>query len=162
MNRRLVRGLLIFLCLICLLVLPEEGRSREATLTVSTPMTPPAWALLERELLRANSRACEFVADKYLDSRGYLLHTPRWGAADGPDDAIETFAKWPLLHALGGEESVLQSCKRAQQGHWLQYGEMRTTKTDLAKEGAYYREFITQFDLAHTMEGMQAIVSQGL
>ena len=25
----------------------------------------------------------------------------RWGAADGPDDAIENVADWPILHALG-------------------------------------------------------------
>jgi hypothetical protein len=143
-------------------MLPGASIGRETTVTITTPMSPPAWALLERELLRANSRACEFVAAKYLDPRGYLLHTPRWGVVDGPDDAIETFARWPLLHALGGEESVLQTYKRAQEGHWLQYGEMRTTKTDLAKEGAYYREFITMSDLAHTMEGMQSIISLGL
>ena len=162
MKKRLVRDLVTFLCLIFLLALTAKGRGQGATLVVATPMTPPAWALLERELLRTNSKACEFVANKYVDARGYLLHTPRWGAVDGPDDAIETFARWPLLHALGGEESVLQTCKRAQEGHWLQYGEMRTTRTDVAKEGAYYREFITMSDLAHTMEGMQAIVSLGL
>ncbi|HUG80458.1 MAG TPA: hypothetical protein VML01_02265 [Bryobacterales bacterium] len=49
-------------------------------------MTPPRWALLERELLRANSEAVEFFADRYIDERGYLLHTPRWGTLDGPDD----------------------------------------------------------------------------
>ena len=162
MSRRVIRNTVVSLWMLLLPMLPGALIGRETTVTITTPMSPPAWALLERELLRANSRACEFVATKYLDPRGYLLHTPRWGVVDGPDDAIETFARWPLLHALGGEESVLQTYKRAQEGHWLQYGEMRTTKTDLAKEGAYYREFITMSDLAHTMEGMQSIVSLGL
>jgi hypothetical protein len=162
MSRRAVRNTVVSLWMLLLPMLPGASIGRETTVTITTPMSPPAWALLERELLRANSRACEFVAAKYLDPRGYLLHTPRWGVVDGPDDAIETFARWPLLHALGGEESVLQTYKRAQEGHWLQYGEMRTTKTDLAKDGAYYREFITMSDLAHTMEGMQSIISLGL
>ena len=30
-----------------------------ADLTIDTPCTPPAWALMERELIRAQSRACE-------------------------------------------------------------------------------------------------------
>src|SRR5690349_8458999 len=79
----------------------------EPGLIISTPMHVPAWALLERELLRYNSLACDRFADKYVDSRGYLLHTPRWGTLDGPDDAIETFNNWTLLHALGGSDSVL-------------------------------------------------------
>jgi len=59
-------------------------------------------AFLERELLRFNSEACERFAQKYIDERGYLLHTPRWGTLDGPDDAIETFFNWTLLHSLAG------------------------------------------------------------
>lgn len=56
----------------------------DPTLIVKTPMPPPSWALMERELLKANSLACERFAEKYLDERGYLLHTPRWGTLDGP------------------------------------------------------------------------------
>ena len=59
-------------------------------LRVDTPMTPPDWALMERALLDANSDAVEAFADRYIDERGYLAHTPRWGTLDGPDDAIET------------------------------------------------------------------------
>src|SRR3954463_15351111 len=66
----------------------------ELTIHVTTPMTPPAWALLERELLRYNSVAVERFAAKYHDERGYLAHTPRWGTLDGPDDAIETVWNW--------------------------------------------------------------------
>ena len=70
-------------------------------------MEPPYWALLERELLRANAMAVEEWADKYLDDRGYLQITPRWGGLDGPDDATENFYNWPLLHALGAPDKVL-------------------------------------------------------
>ncbi len=132
------------------------------TLLVDTPMAPPTWALLERELLRSSSEACKLLADWALDERGYLLHRPRWGVIDGPDDAIETFDNWPLLHALGGADSVLEDYNRAQEGHWLQYSELRTVKTDLAREGAYFQEFITMSDWAHTLEGMQSFLSLGL
>ena len=48
-------------------------------LVLDRPMPPPAWALMERDLLRLNSEACERFASKYLDERGYLLHTPPLG-----------------------------------------------------------------------------------
>ena len=116
------------------------------TVTISKRMSPPAWALLERELLKANSDAAVKFGKKYLDSRGYLLHTPRWGRLDGPDDAIETFHNWTLLYALGASDGVLRTYQKALEGHLQQYKEMRTVKTELAKEGADYREFITQSD----------------
>jgi hypothetical protein len=134
----------------------------QVAVSIKTPMAPPAWAVLERELLRYNSLACERFADKYLDERGYLLHTIRWGTLDGPDDAIETFYNWTLLHALGGSDSVLKLYKKAQEGHWKQYGELRTKLTGLAANGAYYKEFITQSDWFHTGEGMRAFMFLGL
>ncbi|MEJ7607812.1 MAG: hypothetical protein WKF37_16455 [Bryobacteraceae bacterium] len=129
--------------------------AQEPSVTISTPMSPPAWALLERQLLKANSKAAEHFGAKYVDERGYLLHTPRWGTLDGPDDAIETFYNWTLLHAMGGSEAMLKIYKKALEGHLKQYGEMRTKLTKLAENGAYYKEFITQSDWFHTGEGMR-------
>ena len=73
---------------------------------LSTPLSPPAWALLERELLRANTAACEEFFAKYFDERGFLLCVERWGGDDGPDDAIENCNDWPLLHALGAPDVI--------------------------------------------------------
>ena len=109
-------------------------RSAErVSVVIDTPMPPPDWALMERELLRANSEACIRFAEKYVDERGYLLHTPRWGTLDGPDDAIETFFNWTLLHALGGSDEVLEIYKKAQEGHWRQYNELRTENETIAR-----------------------------
>jgi hypothetical protein len=135
--------------------------AEQATLVIDTPLTPPAWALMEREMLRANSEASVRFAEKYIDERGYLLHTPRWGTLDGPDDAIETFYNWTLLHALGGSSEVIEIFKKAQEGHWRQYNELRTEKAELAKNGAYSQEFITMSDWFHTGEGMRAFMFQG-
>ncbi len=132
------------------------------SLTIDKPMTPPAWALLERQLLQSNSDACDRFAKKYLDSRGYLLHTPRWGTLDGPDDAIETFYNWTILHALGAGDSVLHHFKRALDGHYLQYKEMKTSLTKIAENGAYHKEFVPQSDFFHTGEGMRGIMFEGL
>jgi len=137
-------------------------RAAEPWITIDKPMPPPAWALLERQLLQANSKACERFAAKYVDDRGYLLHTPRWGTLDGPDDAIETFYNWTLLHALGGSDSVLELYKKALEGHYKQYAQLRTKLTKLAENGAHYKEFITQSDWFHTGEGIRAFMFLGL
>ena len=134
----------------------------DPSITIGTPMPPPAWALLERELLRANSKAADRFAAKYVDDQGHLLHTMRWGTLDGPDDAIETFYNWTLLHALGGSDSVLANYKKALEGHYKQYANLRTKLTKLAENGAYYKEFITQSDWFHTGEGMRAFMFLGL
>jgi hypothetical protein len=141
-----------------LLLIVAMAAPAQVRIVVDKPMAPPEWALLERELLRANSLAMDRFAERYLDDRGYLLHTPRWGTLDGPDDAIEVFYNWTLLHAMGASDSVLRNYKRAYEGHLQQYKELRTTLTKLAENGAYYREFITQSDWFHTGEGMRGLM----
>ncbi len=150
------------LLLVLLAFLPACLAAENPGIVVKTPMAPPQWALLERELLRADSRAAELFFAKYVDERGYLTHTPRWGTLDGPDDAIETFFNWTLLHALGGADSLLPMYNRALDGHLRQYGELRTTLTKLAENGAYRKEFVTQSDWFHTGEGMRAFFQYGL
>jgi len=147
--------------LLSVLILSSLAFAQPAV-NIKTPMSPPEWALLQRELLKSSSLACERFAGKYVDERGYLLHTIRWGTLDGPDDAIETFYNWTLLHALGGSDSLLHLFKKAQEGHWKQYGALRTKLTPLAENGAYYKEFITMSDWFHTAEGMRAFLLQGL
>jgi hypothetical protein len=134
----------------------------EPGIVISTPMAPPAWALLERELLRANSRAAEAFAEKYVDDKGYLLHYPRWGTLDGTDDAIETFHNWTLLHALGGSDSVLRLFRKALEGHYEQYKNVKTVTTEIAKDGAYYKEFLPMSDWFHNGEGMRGLTFLGL
>src|SRR5262245_18641219 len=84
---------------------------------IEAPMSPPGWALLERELLRTNAAACEEFFQKYFDDRGFLLCVERWGGDDGPDDAIENCNDWPLLYAIGGPERVRQMVEKAWEGH---------------------------------------------
>jgi hypothetical protein len=145
-----------------LLALSSAASAQGPRLVIDTAMPPPAWALMERALLDANSRAVEQFAAKYIDARGYLLHTPRWGTLDGPDDAIETYYNWTLLHALGGSDSVLDLYRKGLEGHLAQYKELRTSLTELSKNGSYHREFITQSDWFHTGEGMRGFLLYGL
>ncbi|SVD71460.1 uncharacterized protein METZ01_LOCUS424314, partial [marine metagenome] len=58
---------------------------KQSHVRIDTPMAPPAWALMEWELIRAQERACGEFFERYFDERGYLECIPRWGGNDGPD-----------------------------------------------------------------------------
>jgi hypothetical protein len=140
---------------------PVHGQAAPA-IRIETPMEPPAWALLERELLRANARACREFFERYFDDRGYLQCVTRWGGDDGPDDASENLSDWPILHALGAPDSVLELYKKAWEGHLRQYTEARTTDVEFARGGMYYKEFPVMFDWLHNGEGLTPFNLQGL
>jgi hypothetical protein len=136
--------------------------STDVTIRIDTPMSPPGWALLERELLRANVRACQEFYARYFDERGYLMCVERWGGDDGPDDAIENVNDWPVLYALGGCETVLSLFKKAWEGHLRQYTAARTKEVPFAREGMYYKEFPVMFDWLHNGEGLTVFNLEGL
>ncbi|MBM3935049.1 MAG: hypothetical protein FJ319_12245 [SAR202 cluster bacterium] len=136
--------------------------SNRAGITISTPMAPPQWALLERELFRAHVKACKEFYAKYYDERGYLQMVPRWGGNDGPDDAMESMVDWPTLHFLGGDDSLVTMYKHAWEGHLKQYTEAKTKDIDFARDGMYYKEFPVMFDWQHNGEGLTVFNLQGL
>lgn len=136
--------------------------ARDTDLTIDTPMSPPAWALLQRTLLQANGQACREFYDRYFDERGWLLCVERWGGDDGPDDAIENLMDWPTLHALGGSDDILRLYKKAWEGHLRQYTLARTEKVPFARDGMYYKEFPVMFDWLHNGEGLCVFNLQGL
>ena len=131
-------------------------------LRVQTPMAAPEWALLQRELLRANTDACEAFYGKYFDEHSHLLCFPRWGTNDGPDDAIEHVNDWPLLHALGAPNRILELYRAVYEGHLEQYGALRTKEVPMGRQGMYVREFPPQMDWQHISEGLSAFNLMGL
>ena len=129
---------------------------------IKTPMIPPNWAFLERELLRASAEGCNEFAERYLDDRGFLKCREHWGGNDGPDDAMENFYNWTLLYTLGASESVLALYKKAWEGHLLQYTEATADSAPITKNGMYYKEFVVSFDWEHNGEGLAAFLLYGL
>ena len=100
---------LCFIFVIALLIHPSaNGGGPVRPIVVTSPMSPPTWALLQRQILHSSSTACREFFAKYFDERGWLLCVERWGGDDGPDDAIENCTDWPILHALGGHDDVLK------------------------------------------------------
>ncbi len=133
-----------------------------APLTIATPMAAPAWALLQRRLLAANAEACEAFYARYFDARGYFLCFERWGANDGPDDAIENLNDWPLLHALGGSDRLKAMYTQAWEGHLRQYTAAKTIDVPIARNGMFYKEFNVQIDWQHHAEELTLFNVQGL
>ncbi|HYJ41432.1 MAG TPA: hypothetical protein VEW08_11615 [Steroidobacteraceae bacterium] len=131
-------------------------------LLIRTPMAAPEWALLQRELLNAHTEACETFHARYFDERNHLLCFPRWGTNDGPDDAIEHVNDWPLVHALGGSNRVLDLYRAVYEGHIEQYSALRTKSVPMGRQGMYVREFPPQLDWQHISEGLSVFNLMGL
>src|SRR6516164_5425999 len=151
-----------FLCSFAMLSLPAAVNAQPPVIHIKTPMSPPTWAMLEREVLKTSAAACKEFFEKYFDERGYLLCVERWGGDDGPDDAIENCNDWPILHALGADDSMLAMYKKAWEGHLRQYTQAKTTQVPFAKDGMYYKEFPCMFDWLHNAEGLTVFCNQGL
>ena len=162
MLARAISVVLPLFAIACIAFFPSASAAGEAVVSIDSPMPPPAWAVLERELLRANERACQEFFERYFDDRGYLECVERWGGDDGPDDAIENVNDWPILHALGGGDSILALYKRAWEGHLRQYTEARTVEVEFARDGMYYKEFPVKMDWLHNGEGLTVFNLQGL
>jgi hypothetical protein len=128
----------------------------QPTIVIDKPMAPPAWALAERALLKANAEAAQEFANKYVDGRGFLRCVERWGGNDGPDDAMENFNNWTLAYALGAPDLILDLYKKIWEGHLVQYTKAKAPDIEMAKNGMYYKEFITAFDWEHNGEGLAA------
>ncbi len=160
MNRKMV-----FALLIACASGSRPGRAEDMPV-VALPQCeaaqPPTWAVLQRQLLADSAAACEEFYGRYFDDRGWLQCIERWGGDDGPDDAIECVADWPLLYALGGGPLVLDRYQRAWEGHLDQYTAARTTDVEFAREGMYWREFPVMFDWVHHGEGITAFLFAGL
>jgi len=133
-----------------------------AAVEVASAMPAPGWAILQRQLFRANAEACEAFYARYFDERGYFRCFERWGANDGPDDAIENVNDWPLLHALGGPDRIKDLYTQAWEGHLRQYTAARTTQVPIARDGMFLKEFNVQLDWQHHSEEMTLFNVQGL
>src|SRR5215471_10913853 len=141
---------------------PHAAGAGNASVRIDSPMSPPRWAELQRELLDENLTACRAFFKKYFDDRGYLRCVVRWGANDGPDDAPENFNRWPELHALGADDEILRMFSTGHEGLLRQYTDARTTDVPIARQGMYYKDFIVQSDWMHHGEGLQLFNRMGL
>lgn len=146
------------------------GDTTEPDFIIDEPLATPEWALLQRELLRSASLAAEHYYERYFDEKGYLKTDLRWGANDGPDDAIENVNRWPELYALGGSDKVLEMYKKVYEGHVQQMSDPELSRTVTGRtshlpyivDGMYYKEFLSQADWMHISEALIVFNKMGL
>jgi hypothetical protein len=162
MSHKLTLVVVLCACALAASVAGYQRATSDVSIRIDSPMAPPRWARLERQLLAENVPACREFFAKYFDGRGYLQCYVRWGANDGPDDAFENFNRWPELHALGAGDDILQMFSKGHEGLLKQYTEARTTDVPIARQGMYYKEFIVQSDWMHHGEGLQLFNRMGL
>jgi hypothetical protein len=132
------------------------------TILVTTPMPGPPWAYAERLLLRANGDGVAAHAARVMDERGEPLGAPAWGVGDGPDDHMEVIRHWPLAHALGGPDSILEPLQKAFEGYLAKYSAAKIPEVPMAKDGIFHNEFMTSFDWEHNSEGLGPFYYYGL
>jgi hypothetical protein len=149
--RRITLSLIIF----------AVGASAQV-ISIDSPMSPPEWAYTQRALLKESANAAVEFAAKYTDSRGHFRCVERWGGNDGPDDVTETFHNWPLAYALGADEKILKLYERIWEGHLDQFQRAKAPSAEMARDGMYWREFITAFDWEHNGEGLAPFYHYGL
>ncbi len=70
------------------------------TLTATEVAAPPAWALLQRQLIALMEQAAEVMMAKYADPGGIIYF------ADDIDDLYERVYNWSLFYALGADRHV--------------------------------------------------------
>ena len=157
--KRIVCAALIVVVVMCIGAISATAQQN---IVVDTAMAPPAWALMERQLMDEKAQHIEDFYQHFFDEKGYLQHTLRWGILDGPDDLFDIFGDWTLLYSLGGRQSVLDLYRKGYTGGARQYTEYKTVDTDLAKDGAYYREFVCMSDFHHTGEGLRGFHLEAL
>lgn len=144
-------------------VAPAGGRqTRDTTVVITKVMPPPAWALAQRQVLALNAEGAALWAANYLDANGHLRGVANFGIADGPDDAVESIRNWPLAHAAGGAESIIELWDKAWEGHLDQYSKAKDPSTEIAREGMYFKEFPPSYDWEHIGEGLGPFYWSGL
>jgi hypothetical protein len=120
-----------------------QSKLQEQTMIPSIELTerasPPAWALWERFLLDAMSRAAVDFVQRYTRPDGTLIWREEWPGMDGSDDAYESFFNFPLLYALGGDPEL----DRLARSEW------EAITRQFTAYGQVYREFDAYYDWMH-------------
>ncbi len=111
----------------------------------TVPLTEvPAWAVLERQLIKVMEEAVQPFLDKYTHPDGRLIwKSGDRNSRDGADDFYESFYNWPLLYLLGGGD------------HLLALGQRQWDATTLLMQeyGHIDKEYEIGYDQFHQSEG---------
>lgn len=118
----------------------------ELTVVGDLPLgPPPAWAVLERDLLETLDKAWRIFSAQCTARDGSLPFVDRGQltSRDAGDDFYEAFFNWPTLYLLSGSADLLSAAKH----HWT------GVTTQLAGLGRVAQEYEIGYDWFHQGEG---------
>jgi hypothetical protein len=134
---------IVLLCLTGAGWLPAAGQPPVPAIEASTPVNPPAWAVLERRLMEVMGQAALKYHAQYVRAGGTLAWKTEGLAS--LDDLPESFYNFPLLYALGGDERLKQ----------IAFHEWSATVRQLTYDfPIYHNEFPKYGDWFHIGEGI--------
>ena len=114
------------------------------TIESNVLVSPPGWAVLERQLLDINSRAAMDFATRHTRTGGTLIWKTKGSASE--DDLQECFYNFPLLYALGGDARLRD----------LSFNLYHAAHRQLTNDfDVLYRDFAKHDDWFHIGEGLQ-------
>src|SRR5687768_7270335 len=120
-----------------------DGMPRiEATLPA---LEPPAWAVLERQLLRTLGESVHPFLERYCRPDGALIWGDTLHGRDGADDFYESAYNWPLLYLLGGGDHLLPLAIR-------QWEAITRQVAALKPVGQIHKEYERGYDWFHQGE----------
>ncbi len=114
------------------------------TITSRQRTSPPAWAVLERQLIAAMNEAGPLFIEKYTRPGGALIWREDYpGDGVWADDLYEAFFNWPLFYALGGSSYFSEMAVQ----EWN-----AVTRQIEHEYGRAHKEFISDDDWFHNSE----------
>ncbi len=114
------------------------------TIESQTRTAPPAWAVLERQLMRAIDQAAPVYLEKYTRPGGSLVWREDYpGDGVWADDLYEAFFNWPIYYAVSGNDYI--GTKSIEQ--WS-----AVTRQITYDYGRAHKEFINNDDWFHNSE----------
>jgi len=137
-----------------LLVFAATSTAAEpVTVRLSTPVDPPEWARLERQLIDEMDRAGVEFYKTYVEPDGTLRWKERYeGGMNSSDDAYEGFRGFSLHTAIGGSTELDRLHRLVWEGITRQF----------TRYGQIYREFDSNWDWMHHGEGYVSFYALGL
>lgn len=130
------------------------------TIRASKIAPPPAWALMERNLISLMERSAELFVEKYCYPDGNVFYV------QDVDDVYEIFHNWGLLYAMGGDERLWQWALRAWNATTRRFDDrnpLGPPHRNLA--GQIHNEYYNQngpCDWFHMGEGNMALYDMGV
>lgn len=147
MNRFFTVGMMFGFLFISGSSYSQSQVKRESAIPYHSPDTPPEWALLQSQLMKAlYPAAMEFVG-KYTNPDGTIIWREEWPGMDGSDDGYESFYNFPLYYALGGPEEIDKLSRKLWEGVTRQftgYGQI-VDEFDAGYDWMHHGESYTNF-----------------